>query len=345
MRLLASAQEGGSTVAECYLVAGRIGTGDNYVWHREWTRLADANNDRGDAALAKGNRLTARSNWLRAINYHLAAAFPFEPPDGRRRASVAAMRECARKWLDSGSTETVTFPWLKDYPLQGYLLSPRVANEPLATIICIGEPGHCKEEYLFKLARYASDRGLAMLALDLLGQGNGDRLAEVADHPLLESAISRAVDYLSGRDDVDIQRIAVLADGWGSSFAARGVAGDSRIAAAACDGGIWDLHERAFLAGRKTGPNIGSLPHPSESRIARNIECPILITIGERGWLEADRVRQMVDQLRRVGHDAVLKVFPEEETAAAQGHADNPTLANEFIFDWLSARLGSQAAT
>jgi len=27
------------------------------------------------------------------------------------------------------------------------------------------------------------------------------------------------------------------------------------------------------------------------------------------------------------------------ETAASQGHADNPTLANEFIFDWIADRL------
>jgi hypothetical protein len=29
-----------------------------------------------------------------------------------------------------------------------------------------------------------------------------------------------------------------------------------------------------------------------------------------------------------------------EETAATQGHVDNPTLANEYIFDWIAARLG-----
>ena len=35
----------------------------------------------------------------------------------------------------------------------------------------------------------------------------------------------------------------------------------------------------------------------------------------------------------------MLKVFSSEETAAAQGHADNPTLANEYIFDWIASRL------
>jgi len=38
-----------------------------------------------------------------------------------------------------------------------------------------------------------------------------------------------------------------------------------------------------------------------------------------------------------------LKIFTCEETAAAQGHADNPTLANEYIFDWIGAKLGINA--
>jgi hypothetical protein len=34
-----------------------------------------------------------------------------------------------------------------------------------------------------------------------------------------------------------------------------------------------------------------------------------------------------------------LKIFTQGETGSAQGHADNPTLANEFIFDWIASRL------
>jgi hypothetical protein len=43
--------------------------------------------------------------------------------------------------------------------------------------------------------------------------------------------------------------------------------------------------------------------------------------------------------LRAGRDDVTLKIFEAAETAAAQGHADNPALANEFIFDWLAARL------
>jgi hypothetical protein len=61
--------------------------------------------------------------------------------------------------------------------------------------------------------------------------------------------------------------------------------------------------------------------------------------VGEHGWLEADRVTDLVDRLKVDRQDISLKIFLGSETASAQGHFDNPTLANEFIFDWLADRL------
>jgi hypothetical protein len=68
---------------------------------------------------------------------------------------------------------------------------------------------------------------------------------------------------------------------------------------------------------------------------------PLLITLGERGWLKTDRVAELAIQLGMGRRDITMKVFERAETAAAQGHIDNPTLANEFIFDWIASRLGT----
>ncbi len=65
----------------------------------------------------------------------------------------------------------------------------------------------------------------------------------------------------------------------------------------------------------------------------------MLIPAGERGWLKAERVQELYEGLRVARRDVTLKIFKAEETAAMQGHADNPTLANEYIFDWIAARL------
>jgi dienelactone hydrolase len=342
VRLLSAAQEGGSSIAECLLIARRLRKGDDLSWHIEWKNLAEANRKRGDAALASGHLATARRNWLRAINYYNAALFPLDSSDEKRWASIVAMQECARsvlRYLDPAG-EVVTLPWLSGHSLQGYFLPASSSSEPAPAVICIGEPGRRKEEFLFKLAPHARERGLSMLAIDLLGEHRDDFLDDIVRRQDVESSISHVVDYLSSRADVDDSRIAIVADAWGSSFVARAAASESRLAAAVCDGGLWDLHERTFLANRAMRHDGQIGPRPGTSRIARNMNCPVLITLGEHGWLEPDRVRHMVHELRTHGSDITFKVFTASETAAEQGHADNPSLANEYIFDWLASQLG-----
>jgi dienelactone hydrolase len=343
MRLLAAAQEAGSTLAECWTTASRIDFSDDNSWYGEWKRVADTNNARGNAALGSGNIPTARSNWLRALNYYQAAAFPCDQTGQDRRAAIESMRECAGKYLRYGKPagEVVLIPWPTGYPLEGYFLPAPGGSNRAPAVICIGEPGQRKEEYLSTVARYASDRGMSMLAVDLLGADANARFEEVVGRSDLEATIGHIMDYLVEREDVDGHRIAILADGWGSSFVARGIAFDDRFAAAVCDGGIWDLHERAFLWDRfaPQDANVVSMP-PVLGGVARNIKCPVLISAGERGWLKPDRMKQFYDELKADGRDVTLRIFTSDETAAAQGHADNTTLANEFIFDWLASRLG-----
>ncbi len=341
-RLLAAAQDGGSTVSECWLTASRIDLADDNSWYREWTRTAAVNQARGDAALVAGNLATARSNWLRAIGYHQAAASPFDFPGQNRRASVAAMRDCAAKYVGhrQPAGEIVAIPWLRDVTLQGYYLpAQRRPGEKAPAVICIGEPGHRKEEFLYKVAHHALERGLALLAVDVLGDQPDASLETMPAGRGLESAIGCFMDYLSDRDDVDDSRIAILADGCGSSFVARGVAFDQRFAAAVCDGGLWDAQERSFLSSRAAARGAGLFHGTESSRVMQNIAGPLLITIGESGWLPPDRANELVERLRAGRDDVTLKIFEAAETAAAQGHGDNPALANEFIFDWLAAKL------
>jgi len=345
MRLLAAAQDGGSMVSECWLTASRIDFSDDDSWCLEWVRTAEANHERGNAAAANGNLVTARSNWLRAINYYQAAAHPFDHSPDRQRTMLAAMRACAAKYLRHRQPrgEVVSIPWLGEFALQGYFLPARPAGDRAPVVICIGEPGHRKEEFLSKLARHAVDRGISLLAVDLLGDGTGARFEDVVRRYELELAVEHIMDYVAGRDDVDAGRIAILGDGWSSSFVARGIASDGRYAAAVCDGGIWDSHERMFLKRRIGRSRTTVAWSPETNRLLRNISCPLLVTAGGRGWLKPDRVVALTDQ-PWVGHrDFTLKIFEGAETAAAQGHIDNPTLANEFIFDWLASRLGASA--
>jgi dienelactone hydrolase len=344
-KLLGAAQEGGSTVSECFLTASRIDPSDEESWHREWSRTADVSIGRANAALARGNLLTAKSNWLRAISYLNAAVFDLDFGDGRLLEALAGMRACARQYLaqHTPAGEVASIPWLTDYPLQGYYLRPSSAAAQTPVVICIGEPGHRKEEFLFKMERYARDRAMSLLAIDLLGTEIGGQFERIVGRADLETAIGAVVDYLVARPDVDSSQIAIIGDGSSSSFVARGAALDDRLAAAVCDAGIWDLQERTFLASRISPPDAPIAIRPG--RVVRNLNFPVLITIGEDGWLERDRVIALVEQLRKDKRNIALKIFSRGETSAMQGHEDNPTLANEFIFDWVGDCFSSQKQT
>ncbi|WFU19706.1 alpha/beta hydrolase [Bradyrhizobium sp. CB3481] len=326
-------------VAECLLVAGRLDPAD-YAdsWHREWTGIADRSRERADAAFARGHVPTAQGNWLRAINYYQASMFALDDGE-KRKAALEAMRACARRHIAhlAPAGEVVEIPWQERRALEGYFL-PASSSGRTPVIVCMGDPGHYKEEYLFKVARHARERGLSLLAVDLLGSATDSEFGEMIGRPGLETSVSSVVDYLTTRDDVDERRIAVLGDGAGSSFVARGVALESRFAAVVCDGGIWDMHEHAFLMNRLSP--AGTEGGGFERRWpVRRFHCPVLVTMGGQGWLESGMVADLFERLRARHPGISLKIFESSETAAAQGHCDNPTLANEFIFDWLADRL------
>jgi hypothetical protein len=102
------------------------------------------------------------------------------------------------------------------------------------------------------------------------------------------------------------------------------------------------MHERAFLMDRLSP---GSAYKGSEGGWPRRkFRCPVLITMGEQGWLESNHVTGLFERLKASQPDISLKIFDSYETAAAHGHRDNPTLANEFIFDWMADRLESVPA-
>ena len=234
----------------------------------------------------------------------------------------------------------VEIPWLEGHALEGYFLPALTASGRTPVVVCMGDPGHRKEEYLFKVARYARERGMSLLAVDLLGSGAGTKFDEVVGRTDLESSVGHVMDYLTTRDDVDEHRIAILGDGAGSSLVARGVALDNRFAAVVCDGGLWDMHEHAFLMNRLSWDGAGSKGIEG-GWPGRRFHCPVLITVGGQGWLESGIVTDLFERLKAYHPDISLKIFESSETAAAQGHHDNPTLANEFIFDWIADRLDS----
>lgn len=349
MRLLGAAQEGGSTVSECLLAASGIDPACEESWFRQWKAAADLNKERGDIALSRGHIQTALSNWLRASNYYRTAQAFMSSFDPRQGAAQAQMFACSQLYLEYATPrgEIVEIEWAADQTLQGYFLpAPGRSCRKAPVVICVGAPDQYKEDHLYRMPRYAHERGLSLLLVDLPGQGHLRVRDTAFGRYDIETTISNWVDYLCERDDVNPRKIVIFGDGLGASFATRGASFDDRFAAAVCDAGIWDLHERAFLANRLSGATASQADFADgidklcRSSIARNIKCPMLVALGEHDWLDAEHVIQCCEALVSGGQDVQLKIFSAAETAALHAQLDNPTIGSEFIFDWIADRLG-----
>lgn len=345
MRVLGAAQEGGSTVSECLLAASAIDPAHEDSWYQQWMRIADLNHKRGETALAGGHIQTALSNWLRAANYYRTAQAFLGDGDVRKARTLEQMVACSQLYLrhSTPAGEVIELAWSDGHSLQGYFLpAPGRTRQP--TVIGIGAPDQYKEEHLYRMPRYAHERGLSLLLIDLPGQGHRKLPEPAFGRYDVETAISNWMDYLVERDDVDPRRIAVLGDGLGAAFATRGAAFDDRFAAAVCDAGIWELHERAFLAARMSGGTASQdfaddVDRLCRSSTARNIRCPILVALGEHDWLDAEHVTRCCNALIADGLKIELKIFSASETAASHAQHDNPTIGSEFIFDWIADQL------
>ncbi|MGY3443514.1 dienelactone hydrolase [Bradyrhizobium sp. USDA 4473] len=339
IKLLAAAQEGGSTVSECWLTLSKIDLASESSWSAEWIKTAELNEARAELSSLSGNMITARRNWLRATTYFHAAARPPGYSNDLLKRAVDGMRRCALKFLENRvpAGRLLSIPWTDDLSLQACYLPPAVRDDG-PVIVCIGEPGSYKEELITKYAAHANERGFALLAVDLLGSQTALPPERLEGHKF-EAAMSRVLDFLSEMPGVDRTRIAIVADACNSSLVARAAASDARFAAAVCDAGMWDLHERSFFH-RQIGDDRQICWIEEANAISRGIDCPLLVTAGEAGWLLPGALAKFGDQLSSVHRDASLILFRRGETAAMQGHIDNPTLANEVIFDWLEDRLG-----
>lgn len=348
MRVLASAQEGASTISECFFAARLITPGDDESWYDAWKTVAKTNNARGDEAFEQGGLNAATGNWLRASNYYRTAGAFLESKDPRRKLLIGKIRACSRRYLEHARPkgEVVRIPFEDSDDLEGYFIRAPNTQSLLPVVICLGGMDVGKDDLLYTMPRNAAGNSLSLLMIDLPGfdaAEDGEKLSTVID---IEALISRWVDYLLARGDIDPSRIAIYGDGLGASYATRAATHDHRFAAAVCDGGLWARIERLFVMGRMADSRdkgaIGGGAWMVGDMVlgTQMIKCPHLITIGQHDYISVETAKDTYDLNKRMGMRPDLKIFSALETGASPGHMDNPTLVKEFVFEWIRKQLG-----
>ena len=359
LRALGAAQEGASTISECLSAATRMIPGDLESWYREWQSLAVANLRRAEEASSVGHVRTAAMNWLRAANYYRSSEFYLAADDPRRMETFEQIESCSRCYMEtlSPAGDVLEIPYESGQTLTGYFLRAPNAEQRQPVVIAFGGLDEYKDELLHEMPRHALPRGMALLLVDLPGQGSSLRRKKMINRHDTEVPVARIIDYLEQRADVDPKRIALYGASIGGYYAPRAAAFEHRLAAVVSDGAMWDLGLRN--EGLRDNPDALIVMHLKwvfgendiEALIARGkqfrlegvidtIRCPYLIVHGEHDHLGLDRATDSYAYAKKVGLDVTLKLFGEDETGASHCQVDNPTLGQEFICDWMADKLG-----
>lgn len=356
-RQLGETQEGGGAISECFQAASRMTAGDEESWHSEWLRVADRNNKRGDEAEAAGNVFTARNCWMRAVNYYRSAEFWLAGDDPRRLETFTKCEECCTKAgkYSVPPVETVRIPYENGAHLYAYFVRAPYETERQPVLIAFGGLDSFKEELFFMVERAARQRGISCLLVDGPGQGGTLRREKINSRHDYEVPVGYCIDYLETRDDVDTDRIAISGTSLGGYYAARAASFEPRLAAAISHGAIWSVNELwgglgedhglaghiKWVFGAETMDEALEKGKDFELEgVLGGMQCPYLIIHGGHDVLGVKQASKVYEHARESGVDATIKLLSEEETGAEHCQHDNPTIGEEYMFDWLTERFG-----
>lgn len=367
LAMISTAPYGGMEIAEVDRAGRRLRgrVGDDAAWFDVLTEGGDILRARAEAAEARGHRLTAAANHLRACAHYQHADHFRQPKDDLAMAVFRRSLDCFDRYAkltDRPRIEKVEVPY-EDGALPAYFI--HAENTDASRTPCIVRFGGFDTQKELQYLRGVADlvrRGFCCLLVDGPGMGESIRFRGFHLRPEYEVVGSACIDYLEGRPEVDPDRIAVVALSLGGYFAPRCAAMDSRFKACVAWGAMWDFHgmwkKRVERMTRSEGVSI---PAPMEhllwvfqastydealektkgfriDHVADRIRCPFLLTHGEDDeQVPLSDARKLFDAVGST--DKTFRVFTAEEGGSQHCQRDYLTLVCDTIADWLEERL------
>jgi dipeptidyl aminopeptidase/acylaminoacyl peptidase len=319
-------------------------------WLDAWTATAEGHREHAERAREAGHALTAGEAYVRAaVCYHFAKfvwVVDVERNRAATRQAIAALAS-AHELLDP-TAERIEAP-LDGARIAANLRRPTDVERP-PLIVLIAGLDSTKEEF-FHWEGVFLDRGMATLSMDGPGQGESGFALHI--RPDYEVAVAAMLDALSGRDDVDLDRVGAAGVSMGGYYAPRAAAFEPRIKAVAGISGPYDMSanwDNLPALTRETLQHHSGASSPDEARaraaelslsgVAERIEQPALIVTGRLDrlipWQDTKRIADDIP-----GADWVLY---DDGT-----HVCNnlPFRYRPLVADWMAdrlARVGQPAA-
>ncbi len=192
-----------------------IKTRDKDEWAAAFMAVADRYMAEGKAIEAT-DPAKANADYIRAWRLYSFGRWPIPASPGKQRSyakALEAFRAHAR-FLDP-PLEVVHIPFERS-EIIGYLRLPKNAKGPVPLVIAVNGLDSRKEDLSESFAAILP-YGIGFLAVDGPGTGQAPiKVSETADRML-----SRVIDYVQSRPEVDKNKIAMHGVSWGAYWAAK----------------------------------------------------------------------------------------------------------------------------
>lgn len=210
------------------------------TWLDAWVATGDMHAQLGQQAAADGRSISAGEACLRAaLCYHFAKFVWMVDMEKYHSAADKAISSlhAAHRMLDP-TAERLEVPF-DGTTMVANLRRPAAQDRPPLVILLPGLDS-TKEEF-FNWENVYLKRGMATLSME--GPGQGETGYHTHIRPDYEVAVTAMLDAISGRDDLDQDRIGIVGVSMGGYYAPRASAFEPRLKAVAAIGGPYNFGE------------------------------------------------------------------------------------------------------
>jgi esterase FrsA len=192
-----------------------IHTSDKDEWAVGFMRVADRYFNEAKS-LEKTDSTKANADYVRAWRLYSFGRWPIPASPGKQRSyekAIEAFLAHARFW--DPPLEIVRIPF-EGKEIVGYMRLPTSTKSPVPLVIAVNGLDSRKEDLTESFAAILP-YGIGYLAVD--GPGTGQSPIKVSE--TAERSLSRVLDYLQTRPEVDNTRIAMHGVSWGAYWATK----------------------------------------------------------------------------------------------------------------------------
>ncbi|MET4328679.1 hypothetical protein ABIB80_004514 [Bradyrhizobium sp. i1.15.2] len=308
-------------------------------WITRWTSVGDDHCVLADLNIKKGALDKASEAWLCALTaFEIARRLADEndPQCGDVLVKIEAGIHRLRLNLEQ-KVERVKIACCDQAEFPACFL--RAGDLAGSAVICITREEETAETLLGRLLPAVVDRGISILIVSH---------DDVSTHlrGRADILLSCCLDYLAGRPEVDPGRIGVYGEGFSAVLATDFAASDHRVAAAVCDGGLWNWARTVASVGWMTrAADIldADAVLAGRSRLVRRLRCPVLVVAGGRGTVSVSEAIKLQAECVATGKDLELAI--PHTTRTPMGEIENFVTSDDFTFGWLKSQLASTPAT